>query len=100
MCSVGRRIPREAQSLLKGWIKGKEECTEKDTREFITLVQTTLLQKGMDLDHGARLIGGSVIQITDGSDVAPSGNETEDTDEDSRRSMQSTCIRKATPRGN
>ena len=73
-------LPREAQSLLKGWIKGKEECTEKDTREFVTLVQTTLLQKGMDLDHGARLIGGSVIRITDGRDVAPSGNQTEDTE--------------------
>ena len=31
-------LPQEIQLVIKTWIKGKEECTEKVVREFVTLV--------------------------------------------------------------
>ena len=48
-------LPQETQSVIKAWIKTKEECTEKEVREFVTLVQSTLLKKGINLEHGTRL---------------------------------------------
>ena len=60
-------LPQETQSMIKAWIKGKEECTEKETREFVTLGQATLLQKGIGLEHGARLdIMADIRAVEDG----------------------------------
>ena len=69
--------PKKAQTAPKGWIRGKEECTDKDVREFVTLVQSSHLKKGIDLDHGARVMGGAGIRV---ADLAPSTQITENTE--------------------
>ena len=60
------RITREVQPATKTWVKGKEQCTEKEAREFIMLVQATLRQRGFSLHHGARpVLSGETIRKTE-----------------------------------
>ena len=60
------QIPDEAQGAAKGWISAHSEnlVSDKETREFLKLIQTTLRQKGIALDHGFR------IPVTDGKRCA------------------------------
>ena len=59
-------LPEEVQPATKTWVKGKEQCTEKEAREFVMLVQATLRQRGFLLDHGARpVLSGETIRKTE-----------------------------------
>ena len=59
-------LPEEVQPATKTWVKGKEQCTEKEAREFVMLVQATLRQRGFSLDHGARpVLSGETIRKTE-----------------------------------
>ena len=53
------QLPEGVHAATKGWISNHSEnpVTDKETREFLKLVQTTLRQKAIAADHGARMGG-------------------------------------------
>ena len=48
------QLPNKAQSTLKKWVQEREEVTDNQMREFISLKQQNLRQAEIPLDYGAR----------------------------------------------
>ena len=88
-------LPEEVQPPIKTWVKGREACTEKEAREFATLVQSTLRQKGLALDYGARIKEGTAIRKTD---MMPKQHADSDSEEGDTSVQPEVCRIRSAPK--
>ena len=71
-------LSQEVQPQIKSWVKGKEECSEKDVREFVTLVQVWLIQRRLGLEYGACETGAMSIRVVETVPIKPQNTNSDE----------------------